>query len=539
MTEETIEKAETLSGKSVIRPLTGTNRERGQPRVMASSRFVNAVRKSEFSTLPKALCTYQSMYENNEAISTSIDTTNRFVYKALYNGKWVSPSGSNVSKAAADFLNYNCNTLSYGTWLEFIKSACSDLINGFSIANIVTEVRNYGEYSGMRCLRKLSPRNQRTIYGWLWNKNLTEVKGFVQKPNIRLRKETTNTTDFIGNINFNDLTSLNIHRQQYPVIASHQMLHFRHNPLDNNPEGQSPLVKCFDAHCHKSLLEEHSVIGISKDFAGMLVVRVPSEFIERANNEEDYPNEALEYTQLQDDASNLQNGESSMILLSSDVDPITKTPDYDIQFKGIDGGGKNYEVTKLLDHFNKAIYNTFNTGFLLLGQGASGSYALSSNQKDMHSFFVQDIINEKVDVLNNQLAPRLLMANDIYLSYKDMPYFEPADPDEASLDEVGKFIQRAASVGKLTKDATEYWYKKTGTPIDGIDELDFTPDITSRAGEGFGTSGNGTSNQQNSETNLENKSLKKFSVDGDRIINTETDKVVNFDQLDENGDYKE
>ena len=40
----------------------------------------------------------------------------------------------------------------------------------------------------------------------------------------------------------------------------------------------------------------------------MLVVRVPSEFIERANNEEDYPNEALEYTQLQDDASNLQNG---------------------------------------------------------------------------------------------------------------------------------------------------------------------------------------------------------------------------------------
>ena len=32
MTEETIEKAETLSGKSVIRPLTGTNRERGQPR---------------------------------------------------------------------------------------------------------------------------------------------------------------------------------------------------------------------------------------------------------------------------------------------------------------------------------------------------------------------------------------------------------------------------------------------------------------------------------------------------------------------------
>ena len=134
----------------------------------------------------------------------------------------------------------------------------------------------------------------------------------------------------------------------------------------------------------------------------MLVVRVPSELIERANNPTDYPNEAIEYQNLQTDAANLQNGKSSFILLSSDTDPSTRTPDYDIQFKGIDGGGKNYEVTKLLDHFNKSVYNTFNTGFLLLGQGASGSYALSSNQKDMHSFFVQDIITEKVDVLNNQ-----------------------------------------------------------------------------------------------------------------------------------------
>ena len=538
MTEQTIEKAETIGGKSVVRPLTGTNMERGQPRIMTSSRFVNAVRKSEFSTLPKALCTYQAMYENNEAISTSIDTTNRFVVKALYNGKWVAPTGSNAGKLAADFLNYNCRNLSYGTWLEFIKSSCSDLINGFSIANIVTEVRNYGEYSGMRCLNKLSPRNQRTIYGWLWNKNFTELKGVVQKPNVRQNKNPT-TRDFIGNVNFNDLTSLNLRRQQYPVIQSYQMLHFRHDPLDNNPEGQSPLVKCFDAHCHKTLLEEHSVIGISKDFAGMLVVRVPSELIERANNPTDYPNEAIEYQNLQTDAANLQNGKSSFILLSSDTDPTTRTPDYDIQFKGIDGGGKNYEVTKLLDHFNKSVYNTFNTGFLLLGQGASGSYALSSNQKDMHSFFVQDIITEKVDVLNNQLAPRLLMANDIQLSYKDMPVFVPADPDEASLDEVGKFIQRAASVGKLTKEATEYWYSKTGTPTEGIDDLEFTSDTTSRAGEGFGTSGNGLDNQQNSETNLDNKALKKFIVDGDRIINTETDKVVNFDQLDENGDYKE
>lgn len=534
MSEEKIEKAENPEGKSVTRPVS-TVRAHGQPRIVTSNRFVNAIRKTEFNTLPKALCTYQAMYENNEAISTSVDTTNRFVVKSLYNGEFVSPSGSRVSKEAANFLNYNIRNMSYGTWLDFVKNSCTDLINGFSIQNIVTEVRNYGEYRGMRCLKKLSPRNQRTIYGWVFDKSFTELKAFVQKPNVRQNKEPK-VTDYIGNVSLNELTSLNIYSNNYPVIRTEQMLHFRHDAKDNNPEGQSPLVKCFDAHCHKTLIEEHSVVGISKDFAGMLVVRVPSELIKRANVPESFPNEALEYAALQTDAAALQNGDQSFILLSSDTDPTSKVRDYDVEFKGIDGGSKNYEVTKLLDHFNKAIYNTFNTGFLLLGQGSGshGSYALSSNQKDMHSFFVQDLILEKKDVLDNQLAPRLLMANNINISYKDMPVFKPADPDEASLDEVGKFLQRAASVDKLTPEATKYWYEKSGTPTEGIDDLDFSSKGASRAGEGLGTSGNGQQAQDMSN-NMENKMLV---VDGDRIIDTETDKVVNLSDLNEAGEYK-
>ena len=118
-----------------------------------------------------------------------------------------------------------------------------------------------------------------------------------------------------------------------------------------------------------------------------------------------------------------------------------------------------------------------------------------------------------------------------------MPTFEPADPDELSLDDVGKFIQRAASVGMMTPTMMKELVEKTGLDIEGIDELDFTfSGGQSRAGESQGTSGTGTTAQSNSATNMDNKSL---IVDGDRIIDTKTDRVVNLDEIDlESGDYK-
>ena len=130
-----------------------------------------------------------------------------------------------------------------------------------------------------------------------------------------------------------------------------------------------------------------------------------------------------------------------------------------------------------------------------------------------------------------------------------MPKFIPADPDELSIDEVFKAVQRGASVEKLTPEALKWLYNKALIPTEGIDDLDFTSSGDSRSGDGMKSAGEGTSNSQSggdaSVSNNENggveKSLHKQYVTQkgtDRIIDAETDKCVNEDELDKNGEYK-
>jgi len=523
MVEESVDKDETIGKKPVIRPITSS--ERGQPRLIRSNRFVRDTRKVELE-MPRRLCVFDNMMLD-DAVFNSVDVSNLPVLVAMANGKYVAPKGaSSAGKVAADFLNYNIRNMSFGTWMEYINNANTDIIYGWSFQNIVTEIRNHGKFRGFRVLKKLAPRNQKSLYGWVFDKNNREVLGFVQKPNI-LQQRDPRLKDFVNGIN--NLTNITKFSQRYPFIRKEQILFNRYNPTDNNPQGDSPLMHCYDAWLEKKLVERFECIGVTKDMGGAVVLRVPSSLIERANDPQNYPDESAEYKALQEDAAALQAGESSFILLASDVDPVSKVPDFNIDFKGIDGGGKQYNTSDIIDQKRKSIYNVFGAGFLLLGQNSVGSYALSTSQTSTHGFYVQRNIMWKTDVLNNQLAPTLLAINNINLNFEDMPVFQPSEVDELSLDELGKFLQRAKSVGALTKQATEHLYDIAGLPTDGIDELDFSSEDQSRSGESFGSSGNGKSDQNNSDTNMENKSLV---VDSGHIVDIKTG--LTLQELDKN-----
>ena len=408
-----IDKAETSGNKTVIRPIT--NREKGQPRVVTSTRFVNDTRKTELA-FPRRLCVFDNMMLD-DAVFNSVDVTNLPVLMAMANGKFVpGPSKSSAAKAMADFMNYNIRNMSFGTWMQYINNANTDLQYGFSLQNIVTEKRDHGPFKGFRVLKKLAPRAQKSLYGWVWDKDFRELKGIVQKPNLRQNREPK-LGDFNNGLNI--LVNTLDFRQNYPFIQSSQLLHHVYNPTDNNPQGDSPLMHCYDAWLEKKLVERYEVVGVSKDLGGALVLRVPSQLIERANDPLNYPDEAAEYQALQDDAGALHAGESSYIVLSSDVDPVTKTADYGIEFKGIDGGGKQYKTSDIIDQKRKSIYNVFGSGFLLLGQSEVGSYALSSSQTSTHALYVQRNIMWKTDVLNNQLVTTIMQANNIQLDWDD------------------------------------------------------------------------------------------------------------------------
>ncbi len=498
--DKDIEKAESSNPKLAVGK---NNTEVGQPRIVTSSRFIQDQRKVELN-MPQRLCTFDNMCYD-DAVFNSIDVTNLLVLLSLQKGKFEAPKGSSKGKVAADFLNYCIHNMSYGTWMEAINNACTDIKYGFSLLNLVTEVRNHGPYKGSRVIRKLSPRDQKSVYGWVWDNKTRELQGVVQKPS--LVKDRRLSTPFKGNIGLNELSSPTYYEADYPYIKSEQLLHFRYNPTNNNPQGDPPLLHCFDAWKEKELVEAYEVVGISRDLSGALVLRVPSELIEKGNDPTNYPNEALEYQSLQDDASNLHAGKSSYIVLSSDVDPATKFRDYDVEFKGIDGGGKSFNTTDVIKEKRTSIYNVFGTGFLLVGQGDTGNYNIADNKTSTHELYVQRNIGWKVDVINNQLATKLLAVNNIFLDFGDMPTYKPGSPTAADLETISKAVQRMKSTNALTKEALKELYEQLEWSTDGIDDLDFEATMQTRSGESNGTSGTGDSQAggANSDLNSDNK----------------------------------
>jgi hypothetical protein len=131
-----------------------------------------------------------------------------------------------------------------------------------------------------------------------------------------------------------------------------------------------------------------------------------------------------------------------------------------------------------------------------------------------------------------------------------MPVFKSADPSKPDLDVVSKVLQRADSVNALTPKAFESLYADAGWSTDGLEEfLDkraadaeaaATAVNESKAGgANGGTSGTGNSQSGKSGgSNTNNSVAKSLRVEGDRIIDNDTDEVVNLEELDDEGNYK-
>ena len=495
-----IQKAETV-GKKALR--YNTQREKGQPRIVTSSHYIQDIKESDL-VMPRRLCTFDNMLQD-PAIYNAVDVTKLHMLRALSGGEFRGKKGSKASEEYADYLNYCIRNMSYGTWMEAMNDACTSIQYGFSILSITTERRNYGEYKGQVALKRLAPRNQHSIYGWVWDKNYRYLKGVVQKPMLLADREPQES-NYLGGITA--LSGAKYYGSKYPYLKDDSLLIFSYDKTNNNPQGNSPLVACYTPWREKQLIERYEVVGVSKDLGGALVIRVPRELIEKAADPAENPEEYQEYMELQEDAASLHAGESSYMILSSDVDPNTKTKSYDIDFKGVDGGGKQYKTSDIIDQKRKAIYNAFGAGFLLLGQDSVGSYAMSADKTATHSYYVQRAVDWIVDVINNSLATRLLAANGMQVSWKDMPEFVAADTSESSLDEIGKFIQRVTSVSAMTNEALKQFYIDLGLDPELVDKLDLTG-ASSRAGEGKGTSGTGDTQEGGSasSTNVENKSL--------------------------------
>lgn len=499
MTETNIDKAESTG----LADLSRLPREVGQPHIVNGYSLIKQQKKAELS--PSQLpCTFKEML-NDADVADAVDSILVKTLPALAKGVVKAKPKSDKSKELAERLNYIIRNMSQGTWLEAMQNASSCLIHGYALINPVLEYRTYGKYKDTVVLKKLAPRTQSSIYGWVWDDKGRELKGAIQKP-MKISSRISTIGDYSDNkISFTSVASGYYQDSKYPFLRSEKLLHFRFNPSDNNPQGYSPLFYCYDAYSEKKLIEQYELMAASKDLGGVGIVYLPLELMNKAAQPELFPEEYASYMSLLENAVNVQNAEGNLVVLASDVDPQSKTKMYDFQVKGIDGGGKQYTTSEIIETKKKCIYNVFGAGFKLLGQNGHGSNALSSNQMSTHDYYVQRLIMWVEDVINNQLLPMLLEANGIQVDYEDMPYFEADDPTKADSEVLGKLASRLASGGILTLAATTKIYEDLGLPTEGLEDIDFAALSNPSSSEGSGN-GSTQNNGLGSDTNNENAS---------------------------------
>ena len=490
--------------------------EIGNPNIQNVSGYIFDNSKFDLQ-FPQSTETFRLMRED-ATIEAVFSIYESLIRKALYRGRFVpGPSRSEASRRFANYLNWNFRNLRDGyTWYKTITDMLSCYQYGFSVLEKVWE-RNYStthdQYRWK--IAKMPPRPQSSISKWTFRGDNQTLRGLEQYP-PRL------STRF-GNFSPSDPTGTNnVANRRIPIEKA---VLCSWNSTGGNPQGRSPLVACYKYWKEKVLIENYEVVGFSKDMGGVIVLRAPTELINKAQD----PNsdEALTQQALLKDAANIHAGQQSYIFLPSDTQGSAGNGEYEYDFtlQGIEGGGKQYTSTDLINERKKAILDVFGAGFLNTGNEVAGSYNLVEGQIGIHAHLLEDHLLFYKDIIENQIVAQMAALNGLDFSDEDMPRWESGDINEYSPDEIGKLVQRTFSVGGFvkTKENIIEIHRRYGLDTTHMEEMTLEElmeamavddSSESRAGESNGTSGTGTSqNAQGGDMNLENRSANKLISD--------------------------
>jgi phage gp29-like protein len=102
-------------------------------------------------------------------------------------------------------------------------------------------------------------------------------------------------------------------------------------------------------------------------------------------------------------------------------------------------GSRSIDIDPVVRRYQHDIARSLIAEFLMLGGGATGSYALSKSKTDIFLRSLESYINTIVDTLNKQLVKRLWQLNG--LDEKFMPSLVAGDVAPHDLKEIAAFLR--------------------------------------------------------------------------------------------------
>ncbi|NBO54409.1 MAG: hypothetical protein EBU84_07405, partial [Actinobacteria bacterium] len=109
------------------------------------------------------------------------------------------------------------------------------------------------------------------------------------------------------------------------------------------------------------------------------------------------------------------------------------------------GGSRQFDTDRIITRYDQRIATSVLADFILLGQSANGSYALSSDKTNLFSISLRCWLEIIRSVFNQYAIPRLFSVNGF--NTQKLPTIEHGDIEAPPLGELGNYIQVLAGAG--------------------------------------------------------------------------------------------
>ena len=375
-------------------------------------------------------------------------------------------------------------------WSEFIRDVLTSLTYGFSVHEINFRKRLKDKGSkhndGVIAWSGLPIRAQESIKKFEFSDSGREIIGVVQ--DLTLMQNANNR--FGATLANSQIT-----------IPRKKILHFRMGKHRGDPFGKSPLRDCYLSWRYLMTLEEIEATGIAKDLTGFPVLHIPMEFM--SDNAPDSHKAFRKYCE--ESIRNIQAGKQAGMVMPVAFDEASKQPLFKIELLSTDGK-RTFDIDQTKTYYKNLILTSLFGDLLTMGQTTTGSFALGAIKNSLSGSYAERIVDSIVDVLNQDLARTIYELNG--WDTARMGSFDYDGLDTADLDNLGKFLQRTASVGLVEKDRQFMNAVRKAVGIDAKPD-DLEPqqqylDVTSSAGQGMDTPFEGTATSSTAGNSSDN-----------------------------------
>lgn len=365
----------------------------------------------------RSIQVYREMRENDPVIGAILYAIDKLVRQVTWR---VQPASSALEDVRGAKFIESCMKDMNQSWEDFISEVLSMLTYGWSYHEIVYKKRNgmdgnsenRSKYNdGLIGWRKLPIRSQETKMQWVFDDN-GGIKGMTQSAPPEYKLVT---------------------------IPIEKSLLFRTTSHKNNPEGRSVLRNAYRPWYFKKRIEEVEAIGIERDLAGFPIMYVDPDIMRTDAADfkqqifQDYKNAII----------NIRRDQQEGMILPSIYNDQGHAM-YRLELLS-SGGQRSFDTDRIITRYDQRIATTVLADFILLGQSANGSYALSSDKTNLFAISLKCWLEVIRSVMNEHAIPRLFNVNGFPM--EKLPTIEYGDIETPDLGTLGNYIQVLAGAG--------------------------------------------------------------------------------------------